>query len=87
MNYRELWLGADISDKQILALASLFDREFSIDWIQELSKAKATTILNTLEKACQEGMLSKGELGIFYFTDPDDQTLMKKSTKQLPLSL
>ena len=77
MNSKDLWSGADSSDKQILALASLFDREFSMDWIQELSKAKATLILNTLEKACREGLLKKVELGVFYFGDQKVKARMR----------
>ena len=59
------WPEATSSDERILGLASLFDIEFSIDWIQDLSKAKATTMLMTLERACREKLLKKKELGIF----------------------
>lgn len=63
------WLDASNTDKRILALASLFDAEFSIDWIQELSKARATTILMALEGACRAQLLKKQDLGVFTFVD------------------
>ncbi len=47
----------------------MFEIEFSVDCIQEVSKAKATTMLMTLEKACREKLLKRKELGIFYFPD------------------
>ncbi len=55
------------SDQQILALASLFEIQFSIDWVQDLSMAKATIILTTFETATTSGILQKHGLGIFSF--------------------
>ncbi|MCK5683846.1 hypothetical protein KAJ27_06990, partial [bacterium] len=81
MNSIVPWSDANSSDKQILALASLFDVEFSIDWVQELIKAKATTILMTLERACQEKLLKKKDLGIFYF---DDQKIKQQMIAGFP---
>jgi formate hydrogenlyase transcriptional activator len=69
MNSTKTWFDTINSNKHMLALASLFDIEFSIDWVQMLSKAKATTILMVFEKACQEGLLGKKEIGVFYFKD------------------
>jgi len=70
MDSNQPWPDATFSARHILILSSLFDMAFSIDWIQELSKAKATVILKVLERACQEKLLEKKESGIFYFDDP-----------------
>ena len=62
-------LPAPVSDEQLLALASLFEGEFSIDWIQALSEAKATSILKILDKFNLNGTLKKHDLGVFSFVD------------------
>ena len=58
-----------ISDEQLLHLATFFEGKFSIDWIQALSEAKATSILKTFDRFSRKGILKKHDLGIFSFTD------------------
>jgi tetratricopeptide (TPR) repeat protein len=62
-------IDANDSSPKILALASMFNDRFSIDWIQDLSKAKATIILQTFETAAQEEILIKSDIGIFSFKE------------------
>lgn len=64
-----LWEEANDSEKLILSLASLFDGDFSIDWLQELSKEKTTVMLMLLEKAYEQKLLKKKELGVYRFAD------------------
>ena len=53
-----------------LALASLFEQEFSIDWLIALSNVKASQIVGSLENEVRKGtILSKGQ-GIYAFHDP-----------------
>jgi len=54
---------------QLLAVASLFEGPFSIDWIQALTQLKASQILLGLEKAAKQGILKRGDIGSFSFSD------------------
>ena len=56
-------------DRQLLATASLFEEDFSIDWIQELTKRKASEVLFCFEKAINKGLLKRAEIGSFSFAD------------------
>lgn len=56
-------------DNHFLAVASLFEGNFSIDWIQELTKCKASQVLFSFEKALQQGFLKRGGIGSFSFSD------------------
>ena len=51
----------------VLALAALFKGVFSIDWIQELSGLRATTVLSVLEEGCSQGVLKKTGVGLFNY--------------------
>jgi len=52
-----------------LILASLFEKDFSIDWLLEISDTKASQILGCLESEVEKGtLLSKGQ-GWFVFQD------------------
>lgn len=77
MSVIEPWPEISDSENYILSLAALFDGEFSIDWIQELTKAKTTTMLMLLEKACQEELLNKKDIGVFSFPDSKIKTQLK----------
>lgn len=63
----------------IMAMAALFESRFSIDWIQDLSKAKASLILQTLEDQTHEKILQKHEPGIFSFRELSTREKLKKS--------
>ena len=54
---------------QIKTLAALFSGDFSIDWIQELTGHKASTVLLALEEGTEQGWLLRASLGCFRFTD------------------
>lgn len=56
-------------DDQILVISSLFEENFSIDWIQELSGRKATEVLSCCDKAAGQGILFRHGIGSFSFTD------------------
>ena len=53
----------------ILSVSSLFDGEFSIDWVEEITKMKASQILSTLEECVKDGLLSRKGPGIYVFLD------------------
>ncbi len=69
-----------LSDKSpdLLAIASLFAGNISIDWIQELTGLKASEVLSRFEEAVDKGLLKRGEIGSFSFTD--EKTLKKYQT-------
>jgi len=55
---------------KILSLAALFQHNFSIDWLVELTEMRASQILEGLEQGVQQGTLNKVESkGLFCFTD------------------
>ncbi len=51
----------------LLVLAAMFEGEFSIDWIVELTEIKVSQILSSFEKACRDGVLKKSGSGVFRF--------------------
>lgn len=61
------YLSTDYDD--LLAVASLFEGAFSIDWILEITGKKATEVLRMLEQAVQDGELKKDDIGYFIFSD------------------
>ncbi|MBP1761319.1 MAG: transcriptional regulator, NifA subfamily, Fis Family [Firmicutes bacterium] len=73
MNFSSISTQITNPSEQILAIASLFDHEFSIDLIQSISKAKATQILTVLDQYSKEGMLKKVDLGWFRFANENDK--------------
>jgi formate hydrogenlyase transcriptional activator len=64
----------DDSSSRLLALASIFKNEFSIDWLAEMTDEKPSQILDVMERGLTPGWLSKKAPGIFFFTDPDKKT-------------
>src|SRR5208283_3253417 len=62
-------LGLKDQDDSFLQLGALFDGEFSIDWIQTLSGAKATRIMKVFDRFKQSGILETRDVGSFSFVD------------------
>ena len=56
-------------EKHILSIASLFEENFSIDWIQELTGLKATEVLSCCEKSAQCKVIRRHGIGSFSFAD------------------
>lgn len=54
-----------------LALMALFENEFSIDWILEISGLKVTKILEIVESNIQKGQLEKRRPGVYCFKHED----------------
>ena len=52
---------------RILALAALFKGEFSIDWLLELARAKASDTLEALDLGLDQGWLRRPKAGAFEF--------------------
>jgi formate hydrogenlyase transcriptional activator len=67
-------MNQDDSSSHLLALASLFKNEFSIDWLAEMTDEKPSQILEVMERGLAPGWLSKKAPGIFFFTDLDKKT-------------
>jgi len=44
-----------------------FEREFTIDWLEELLEMKASQILLILEEGIQQGWLTRKKPGIYLF--------------------
>ncbi|HDR16466.1 MAG TPA: hypothetical protein ENN79_13485 [Desulfobacteraceae bacterium] len=54
---------------RILEFASLFDGEFNIDWLQELTGKKTSIIFAALEFGAKQGWLFQNNLVHFSFID------------------
>lgn len=58
----------------LLSAASLFDGDFSIDWLIQLTELKASAVLGILETASNKGDLIRKPYGMFCFTIPSIQS-------------
>ncbi|MBU2552654.1 MAG: sigma 54-interacting transcriptional regulator [Proteobacteria bacterium] len=68
METREALTGRPPDDvDRVLAMASLFNGRFSIDWLIELSGEKPSAILESLETGVREGRILKAGAGDFSF--------------------
>ena len=54
---------------QIIALAALFEGDFSIDWIVELAQCKVSKVIAALEEAVNDKRLVQRGAGIYCFDD------------------
>jgi len=66
-------LAADNKDKpdsgdRILALAALFEGNFSIDWLVELTRSKVSRVITVLEEAVKKKKMVHRGAGIYYFS-------------------
>jgi formate hydrogenlyase transcriptional activator len=57
----------------LLGFAAVFEGEFSVDWLEELTSLKATVILISLEEAAERQILAKISPGIYAFKDTQEQ--------------
>jgi formate hydrogenlyase transcriptional activator len=57
-------------DAYLISLAAMFEAEFSIDWLEELTGMKASAILAVLEDETQKGVLIGKRPAIYLFARP-----------------
>ena len=58
---------------QILQLAAVFESNFSIDWLQELTNLKASQILTAMEHGLVEFNLTRVNSSVFCFSDQNQK--------------
>ncbi len=63
---------------RVLQTASYFDRDFSIDWLIRLTDKRAVVLLEILETAAAQEILTKKEVGWFSFSSPEIQLSWQK---------
>src|SRR4030042_5109624 len=63
----------------LLALAALFEGDFSIDWIVQITEEKISQILYVLEEGTKQGWLTKKGPGTFCFLDLEKQQELRDS--------
>lgn len=51
----------------LLCLAAMFENEFSLDWLEELTGMKASQILSVLEEGVQHGLLVRKKPAVYLF--------------------
>ncbi|MCP4629199.1 MAG: hypothetical protein GY850_37700, partial [bacterium] len=61
------------TQQRLLALAALFHSEFSINWLQALSKEQPQCILEALDLGLRENWLESDRPGFYRFTDIQQQ--------------
>ena len=61
----------DISEEEvrILSISAIFNDYFSIDWVHDLAKVKASKIIEALEKSVEKKVLKKISFGTFAFNN------------------
>ena len=63
-------LDPSLRDRDILlSLAAMFEVEFSLDWLEELTGMKASLILSVLEEEVQKGVLARKRPAIYLLDD------------------
>jgi transcriptional regulator with GAF, ATPase, and Fis domain len=67
-----------LNSNHLLAIAAQFEDSFSIDWLLELSGAKASTGLREMDTAIQIGILEQTESGIYCFIDHEQRKALLK---------
>jgi transcriptional regulator with GAF, ATPase, and Fis domain len=75
-------------DYSLLPIAALFEGDFSIDWIVELTGRKASQVLRALEEGCQQGWCARKNSGVFLISDPQRKQIFLEllpETKQKSL--
>ncbi len=65
--------------RRILALAALFDFEFSINWLQGLSQDKPQLILEALDLGLKNSWLATEKPGFYRFVNTEEQIRLKDS--------
>jgi formate hydrogenlyase transcriptional activator len=63
------WLEVLLESPRLLHLAALFEGDFSIDWLVQLTSLKASHLLLALEEGVRRGWLIKKGPGLFCFRD------------------
>jgi formate hydrogenlyase transcriptional activator len=53
--------------KLLLCLAAMFESDFSLDWLEELTGMKASQILSVLEEEVQHGLLARKKPAVYFF--------------------
>ena len=58
-------------EKRLLAIAALFEGEFFIEWLENITGKRRSQILPILEKENRRGLLTMRKPGCFFFADYD----------------
>ncbi len=66
---------------RIIALASLFEGEFMIDWLIELSRSRASIVIAELQALIDKEMLVSPRPGVYVFKDKASQTEFRKDVR------
>jgi transcriptional regulator with GAF, ATPase, and Fis domain len=69
--------GAKTNENDLLLLAALFEGDFSVDWLQALSGAKASEIFMAIETGISDGLLARKPDGMTCFIDKDRQHVLR----------
>ncbi len=75
-----------MTDKHLLALTSLFDGDFSIDWIVELTGCKASKVITILEEGVSKEYLVHRGAGVYFFSNIGVRKELSKDLNELEVS-
>jgi hypothetical protein len=65
-------INVDLSNR-LMAIASLFEGDFFVDWVQELAEVKTRQALTVIEDNIEKGILKKTAPGCFRFIKQDQR--------------
>ena len=68
--------------ENLLSLIALFDGQFSIDWLVELTGCKVSHLINTLEESVSKGELIQKGSGFYRHSDSADKCELKEKLTQ-----
>ncbi|MCP4754612.1 MAG: GAF domain-containing protein [Proteobacteria bacterium] len=68
----------DQQPDRLMILAALFENDFPIDWLIELSGVRISHALSVLNQAKAEGLLHEKAAGIFSFTDTERKAELRR---------
>ncbi len=66
-------------DIPIMSMASIFKAEFSIDWLLEIGRHKASQVIGVLEEALKKGQLEETGIGTYRFCSRNYQDRLYQS--------
>jgi formate hydrogenlyase transcriptional activator len=68
--------------RRVMPVAAVFEEQFSLDWLEEVTGLKATSILAVLEAAAEQQELIRKEPGVYVFAGGQERNAWLASLRQ-----
>lgn len=70
------------TEQNILQLSALFEGEFSIDWIVELTDSKASQVISVLEESVSKKSIRHKGAGVYFYSDSTHRNRLLKEISE-----